>query len=141
MYLGVKEPAIIKRASEHFNFYAKYPVNYSWPDEISYQNPITGLNSDTAGIWLKLQSGEKTDNTASDDGLKNLNWSKIKTIEIVYTDLAHLRLNWGLSRPTRQALLLSQMDVNPAESNCERVNVLLGCEHTKKDENLMTCSL
>ncbi len=84
MYLGVKEPAIIKRANEHFNFYAKYPVNYSWPDEISYQNPITGLNSDTAGIWFKLQSGQKTDNTASDDGLKNLNWSKIKTIEIVY---------------------------------------------------------
>ncbi len=66
------EPVPKKRVSDHYNFNPEYAVNYTWPEQVSYFNPVTavkGVDSDY-GQCFKLQSGEKTDNTESNDGFK-----------------------------------------------------------------------
>ena len=58
------------------------PINYTWPDKVSYYDPITGIkeHSEYYRFWFKLQSGAKSDSTSSDCGYKELDWSKINFI-------------------------------------------------------------
>ena len=57
------EPAMKKRI-KHYKNDARYPINYIWPEEVCYQNPIRAFKSYGYCLWFKLKSGEKTDNTA-----------------------------------------------------------------------------
>ena len=34
------EPPMIKRVEHYNDFNPRYPINYTWPEEVSYQNPI-----------------------------------------------------------------------------------------------------
>ncbi len=58
-------------------------LNFMWPDEPSYENPIVGFKYlSYRDCCLKLKSGEKSHKTISDDGFENINWSNINSIKI-----------------------------------------------------------
>ena len=62
---------------------AKHQLNYSWPEEPSYHNPVAAVkNNGLVEFVFKLKSGEKTDNTASENDFKKLNEAKITSLEI-----------------------------------------------------------
>ncbi len=77
---------MIKRVTKNYKYNAKRPVNYIWPEEVSYQNPIVGVKQEYEFVdwWFKLQSGEKSDNTVSNDGFEDLDWSQITSLKIRY---------------------------------------------------------
>ena len=78
------QPIILKRVTDHEYKNAK-TIDYEWPQQISYQNPIRRLKGESYRCWwwFKLQSGEKTGKTASKDCVfMDLNWSQINSIEI-----------------------------------------------------------
>ncbi len=71
------------RVTDHYMYTAKHQLNYSWPEETSYHNPMAVVKSDgLVEFVFKLKSGEKTDNTASEVDFKKLNWAKITSLEI-----------------------------------------------------------
>ena len=72
------------RTTEHYSFNAEHPINYIWPESISYENPITHVKCNSFGLWFKLQSGEKTERDESDAGFKSLTWSQISSLVIRY---------------------------------------------------------
>ncbi len=76
------EPVIKKRVTEHYLYNPEYPLNYRWPEQVSYLNPITALKIESGVLYFKLLSGEKTDNTVGDDRFNELNWSQITFLVI-----------------------------------------------------------
>ncbi len=58
------------------------------PGLISNNNPIEAVMDSWNGFCpdfvFKLQSGEKTNNIAADDGFKDLDWSQITSLVIYY---------------------------------------------------------
>ncbi len=75
--------------SKHYNYDARYPLNYRWPEKVNYLNPITGFkriysNGADTRFSFKLQSGDKTDNLEPDEGFENLDWSVIKSFDILF---------------------------------------------------------
>ena len=63
-----------KWTTDHYWYNAEYPINYIWPKEVSYHSPVTGVKKGGMGYNFRLQSGEKTFNSVSDDGFKHLDW-------------------------------------------------------------------
>ncbi len=53
------EPTRIKRVSKHYKYNTKFPINYTWPKQASYLNPVSEVRSDGACMF-RLQSGEQT---------------------------------------------------------------------------------
>ncbi len=37
------EPQRIRRVTEHLRYNPAYPINYTWPEQVSYQNPIEAV--------------------------------------------------------------------------------------------------
>ena len=73
------EPVMFKRVITCPHENKDLPNNYSFPDEISYHNPIVALKCCHVGgslwWWFMLQSGEKTDNAVQNNGFRQLDWS------------------------------------------------------------------
>ena len=45
-------PAIIKKVT-HLKYQVENPINYTWPEEVSYHNPISKVRSDGYGnFWF-----------------------------------------------------------------------------------------
>ena len=71
----VPRPAIVQKLSGHFKFNADYPVNYVFPRQFSYDNPITQIKEiDGWKFAFKMFSGDKTAQTG-DDGFQVLDWT------------------------------------------------------------------
>jgi hypothetical protein len=71
----VPRPAIVQKLSDHYKLRADKPVNYVFPQQVSYDNPITQINH--LGYWnfaFKMLSGDKTAQTG-DDGFQVLDWT------------------------------------------------------------------
>ena len=73
------EPRMTKGNTPLFTYNSKYPINYTWPEEVSYHNPMKAVSCDDCyGIGFcfcfKLQSGEQTGNPLPGDGFKDLDW-------------------------------------------------------------------
>ena len=45
------EPSIIKRISAHYKYNARYPINYTWPEQVSYHNPVMGVKELGSGYY------------------------------------------------------------------------------------------
>ena len=81
---------LIKRVTELFRSDdPSHRINYKWPKQVSYENPITAIKSLTDRTGDKLfcfrrQSGEKTDYWEKDAGFIELFWSKIAYFVIKY---------------------------------------------------------
>ncbi len=81
------EPPRIKRVSAHYKYDARFPVNYSWPEQLSYHNSVAGVKRNDYGVglwWFRLESGDKTDDREADVGFKGLDWSQITCLVIRY---------------------------------------------------------
>ncbi len=49
---------------EKYKHNSKFPINYKWPEQISYHNPVTGVCSLCLSEFVfRLQSGDRTENT------------------------------------------------------------------------------
>ncbi len=73
----VPRPAIVQKLSHHYKLNAKYPVNYVFPQRVSYDNPITQIKEIHGGWWefaFKMLSGDKNAKTG-DDGFQVLDWT------------------------------------------------------------------
>ncbi len=72
--------------TDHYRYNASYPVNYTWPEKVSYENPIKAVkHAFVGGWWFQLQSGEQTGNDDQFEGVfQELNWVEIKSIVICY---------------------------------------------------------
>ncbi len=58
-----------------------YPINFMWPEKISYHNPVIGFN--LVGDWcVRLQSGENTKNIVFNDRWARIDWSEITCLGI-----------------------------------------------------------
>ncbi len=56
------EPSMIKRVEQHYKYNPEYPINFIWPEKVSYLNPIRGVKLFGITGWLfELESGEMTD--------------------------------------------------------------------------------
>ena len=60
--------------SDHYEYNNVLPINYIWPKEISYHNPVRVVKLRRGDGWFRLQSGEKTDETYWDEPFMNLDW-------------------------------------------------------------------
>ncbi len=86
------EPKITTRVTDHQYEGRKLPINYTWPEKVSYKNPINGVlgfQNDDIGIgWFKfkfeLKSREQTDDDPWYNDFSYLDWSEITTIDISY---------------------------------------------------------
>ncbi len=78
------QPVMTETITDHYKYNKYCQINFTWPKEPSYQNPVTGIMEYYDKWWFKLQSGEKTSN-ASDKLFKDLNQSDINSIVIRYT--------------------------------------------------------
>ncbi len=77
------------RVTKHYNYDPSAPVNYTWPEQVSYHNPVGAVKWQGGYgygyvYWFKLQSGDKTDNGEADNGFQDLDWSKITSLVIRY---------------------------------------------------------
>ena len=48
-----------RKVSNHYKYNPDYPINYTWPEKVSYHNPVIGFK--TGFMFFKLRSGETTD--------------------------------------------------------------------------------
>ena len=79
------EPTRIKRVNKHYKFCSERPIDYTWPEQVSYENPVRAFKySDSYGCYFRLQSGEKNEKIAKDDGFVDLDWSQITSLVIRY---------------------------------------------------------
>ncbi len=62
----------------------KHPINFTWPEKISYHNPVIGFRSDLSRFTVKLYSGENIDNIAPDEKWERIDWPKITCLGISY---------------------------------------------------------
>ncbi len=72
----VPRPAIVQKLSDHYKLNADLPVDYVFPQRVSYDNPITQIKC-IGGLWqfaFKILSGDKTAETG-DDGFQVLDWT------------------------------------------------------------------
>ena len=81
---------MVKYVSKHCDDYAaaNRPINFAWPEQLSYENPVTAVQCDGEGLFFRLLSGEKTNRVRANDfrvdGFKDLNWSQIASLAIIY---------------------------------------------------------
>ena len=65
-----------------------YPINFMWPEKISYENPVCEVFylSGEYDFAFKLKSGEQTDKTAYREDFYCLNWEDIHNIYTIYAN-------------------------------------------------------
>ncbi len=75
------QPVFI-RVTDH-DYKRQTSLNFSWPKEISYHNPVGAINGCVNACFVfRLQSGARTDSRVNDDKFEDLDWSKITSVTI-----------------------------------------------------------
>ena len=81
------EPKITTRVTDH-QYTGQYrgqqsPINYTWPEQVSYYNPVVGVKMNGKSFCFRLQSGEETYNIHKFLGFQDLDWSQITSLVII----------------------------------------------------------
>ena len=73
-----------ERITDHYKYNPKRPINYRWPKEVSYQNPISAIEGHNGYLVFKLKSGEITDSTESNGYFRDLDWTEVTSLKISF---------------------------------------------------------